>query len=89
MRENNITASYVNEDGEEIKISTSELNIHLDNDQILTIANSRRQSGNGISISDHSANDEKRRTYSVLQVTPCACNVIELTSIKELYKHSE
>lgn len=83
MKRNDVTVSYINENGQEVRVSVAELNIHLENDQILTISSSLRQSEKGIAISDHSVNDENRREYSVLQVTPCACNVIEVSASKE------
>ncbi|MFM2598218.1 hypothetical protein [Vibrio fortis] len=81
------TISYVNENSEEIRLSISELNIHLNNEQTLTISSSYRQRHNGITISDHSFSNEVHRAYSLLQVTPCACNIIEVHSSKELCKN--
>ena len=77
---NNITVSYVNENNEQIKLSLSEINIHLVNEQVLTISSSHRQSDSGIAISDHSNSNEIDRAYALLQVTPCACNVIEVNT---------
>ena len=86
MKRNNVTVSYINESGQEIRVSIAELNIHLENEQTLTISSSLRQSEKAITISDHSVNDEDLREYSVLQVTPCACNVIEVSTSKESCK---